>query len=893
MGRLKQPRLPPLPALGRAFVVGLLICTESSLAEIGPKLSASPSLVAFTNVPVGASGAVKTIALKNAGGGVLQISALVIGGANPQDFSITSTCPSSLTVNEVCSVAVAFRPSVQGARTASLLIKGNVPERAIGLKGIGVLPPPPILSVSPGSLTFKSTVTGLAGETKVVTAKNSGKSNLLISTVTVAGGDIGDFSSTNTCGAPVSPGASCSISVIFKPMAIGSRAARLDLASNAGPKSVALKGVALAPPPAKIQASTSLITFPAQPIGTQSKVSVLILKNVGGTGLTISTITLVGASANEFSASNDCGTTIAPNSACAVRIAFLPRSERTRTATLEIKGNISTRQISIRGTGAPPPMAASLVIDGAGLSLRAGESKVVPFTVKTSEGEKIYGRIATWETSDPTVISVEDNGVVRAASYDGFDVKLATLTAKLGALSASATVRVIPKESFSGYRVDPAARRLGSDYWENTPVPLDLVLRIFLTRQKNYGKDPQYQFQYSGWAGAVTAGDFNADGFIDVFTAGSACNGWQSRPTFLLWNSETWRFEEKNLFNDGTDYLGGPIGVAPVYLNGDEYVDLVIFGHGDECGVQLNEPVSVAISDGRGGYDLRVLELEPKELAERFGHELGDLGDVTGDGLPDLYVNANSHSYIFRGIKGAPYFTNENFSHFASDVKNFPYAQNGFGERVPNASEFAFGGKITDFNGDGSNDFIMLTTEDADVSRHSRIFMNQGAGRFVADKFVNLPFFYDSANPNERNRVAHLMDVQVLDLDGDELADIVGINQESYKKWNLVVYKRRADGQYVIDREAVTYGVNALDRPQYKTSLIHTDYDGDGVKDFSYTSSGMACVNLNRKSVFLRKDGRLIEKPLKDVDPYAKWLMTKIKPYGYELEVGTDQFCQL
>ena len=851
-----------------------------------PALALSPTSVSFSSTVTGVTSDAKTVSVKNTGKGALQLSTITVTGDHRADFTSTNTCGLPVAPSENCSITVSFKPSAVGARSAQIEIKGNVATKSLSLRGAGTAPPQPAVVLSPSALSFSKQVIGTQSVSRVVTVKNTGAGTLKVSTITLVGAVADQFESANTCGAPLQKGGTCAVSVLFRPSVAGTYEAAVEIKSNTATKSISVKGVATNPPPPKLTVSASSLTFVAQPVGTQSRTQSLMLKNTGGSILKITTISLAGTNQADYLASNDCGSPIAPGASCTIELSFIPRGEGSRTATLEIKGNVDAKSIAVRGAGGAAPSVASLTIDAAPSTIRAGESRPIAVTIKTAEGVKIFGRALTWESSAPEVATVTSDDVVSTASYDGFDVKSATLTARLGSLTASTTIRVIPKETFKGYRVDPSARSLGSAYWENTPVPLDLVLRIFLKRQKNF------PFQYSGWSGALTAGDFNADGFIDVFTAGSACGGMQSRPTFLIWNPETWRFEEKSLFNDGTDYLGGPMGIAPAYLNDDDYVDLVIMGHGDECGTQLNEPVTVAISDGKGGYDLKALELEPKELAERFGHELGDLGDLSGDGVPDLYINANSHSYIFWGLPRSPYFSEANFAHFASDTKNFPYAQNGFGERVPNASEFAFGGKIADFDGDGLNDMLMLTTEDPGTPRQSRIFFNQGAGRFVADKFVNLPFFYDEKNPNQKNRVAHLMDAHVVDIDRDGLSDIVGINQESYKNWNLVVYRKKPDGQYVIDRDAVAYDVNSTgERKQYKSTLVHADFDGDGVKDFSYTSFGKACVDIISKTVFIRRAEKLIETKIGDVDPYAKWLLSKIVRYGYETDPAEYHYC--
>jgi hypothetical protein len=132
----------------------------------------------------------------------------------------------------------------------------------------------------------------------------------------------------------------------------------------------------------------------------------------------------------------------------------------------------------------------------------------------------------------------------------------------------------------------------------------------------------------------------------------------------------------------------------------------------------------------------------------------------------------------------------------------------------------------------------------------------------------------------------------VVDVNQDGLSDIVGINQESYKNWNLVVYLKRPDGKYVIDRDVVAYNVNSMDeRKQYKTTLIHADFDGDQIKDFSYTSFGKTCVDIVRKTAFLRKNGKLVETAIADIDPYAKWLISKIVRYGDEADPTKYYYC--
>ena len=101
-----------------------------------------------------------------------------------------------------------------------------------------------------------------------------------------------------------------------------------------------------------------------------------------------------------------------------------------------------------------------------------------------------------------------------------------------------------PLSTFKGYKVDPNARHLGSEYWyHNNPVIPDLVVGAF--QGTNDGC-----CLYNQWFQGVVSGDFNNDGWIDVFNAGTSYNGPRSNFSFLIWNPTTKKFDKTNLFND-------------------------------------------------------------------------------------------------------------------------------------------------------------------------------------------------------------------------------------------------------------------------------------------------------------------------------------------------------
>jgi hypothetical protein len=109
---------------------------------------------------------------------------------------------------------------------------------------VGAAAVAPAVSLSPTSLTFSSQTVNTTSAAQSVTLTNSGNAALTISSIGISGANAGDFSQTNTCGSSLAAGASCTISVTFKPTATGTRTAAVSIADNAtgSPHTVSLTG---------------------------------------------------------------------------------------------------------------------------------------------------------------------------------------------------------------------------------------------------------------------------------------------------------------------------------------------------------------------------------------------------------------------------------------------------------------------------------------------------------------------------------------------------------------------------------------------------------------------------------------------------------------------------
>jgi hypothetical protein len=96
------------------------------------------------------------------------------------------------------------------------------------------------LSANPSSLTFASQAPNTTSAAQTVTVSNTGTAAGSSTSVAVTG----DYSQTNTCGTSIAAGASCTVSVSFRPTTSGTRTGSLTVTSSASnsPTTVALSG---------------------------------------------------------------------------------------------------------------------------------------------------------------------------------------------------------------------------------------------------------------------------------------------------------------------------------------------------------------------------------------------------------------------------------------------------------------------------------------------------------------------------------------------------------------------------------------------------------------------------------------------------------------------------
>jgi hypothetical protein len=193
----------------------------------GSQISVSPSALSFGTVIVAATSAAKTVTLTNNSSSTLDISGVTVSGDFAQATS-TKPCGSTLAAGKFCQIKVTFTPTQIGARTGTLSITDNASNspQTVSLSGTGKAQ----AALTPATATYAATKVGATSAAKVFTLHNYQSvilKNILISTT-------GDFSvSSTTCGTQLTSSGTCTIDVVFKPTATGTRTGTVSVSDNA------------------------------------------------------------------------------------------------------------------------------------------------------------------------------------------------------------------------------------------------------------------------------------------------------------------------------------------------------------------------------------------------------------------------------------------------------------------------------------------------------------------------------------------------------------------------------------------------------------------------------------------------------------------------------------
>ncbi len=217
------------------------------------------------------------------------------------------------------------------------------------------------LAFSVSSLSFGNVFVGAVSSAQTVVVTNVGGTAVSIASAGLT--NTVDFAALTNCPTILQPGANCVGTVTFSPHASGFLTSSIVVYSSGvgSPQSIQLTGTGVvATQPGQLSMAAAL-TFPNQTVGTTSAPQSVTISNIGGQGVTISSLTLT---TSDFSGSSNGCSFIAAGSFCTVTVTFSPTVVANRFATINVVSNGvgSPQSIQVSGlgiaAGTPPPSTA-------------------------------------------------------------------------------------------------------------------------------------------------------------------------------------------------------------------------------------------------------------------------------------------------------------------------------------------------------------------------------------------------------------------------------------------------------------------------------------------------------------------------------------------------------
>ena len=251
----------------------------------------------------------------------------------------------------------------------ALDLRNNLPLTSFDIEDLAtyifyaVIPQPcpaaaPIVSANPASASFGSVNLGSTSAPQVITVSNTGSGSA--SGLTYANSNAAEFLVNKTCGASIAAGATCTITLSYKPSAGGADADTYTITGAGGVNvqiSMSGAGVAAA---ANVSASPTSAAFGNINVGSTSAGLTITISNSGNgaaTGMTYP------AAPTHFGKTSTCTATLNAGASCAIAFTFSPTAAGTFTPVYTITGAGINLAISLSGTGVngtPPPPAGQL-----------------------------------------------------------------------------------------------------------------------------------------------------------------------------------------------------------------------------------------------------------------------------------------------------------------------------------------------------------------------------------------------------------------------------------------------------------------------------------------------------------------------------------------------------
>jgi hypothetical protein len=388
---------------------------------VSPTDDLAPTSLTFPSTVAGQQSPAQSIVLTN--GGDISLSSIAISVS--AGFQTTNNCGTLLAEHSSCSISVEFSPSQPGSQTGTLSVVDAIKTQSVALSGTGLQAP--AIGVNPTQLNFAAQPVGAASPPLTLTVSNTGGAPMANLGFQISGSAASSYAlAMNTCAADLNRGGSCTVQVVFRPMAPGANAAVITVTSSTlGVEPVQIQMTGIGQAASGLTISPAELAFTEPVIGSPSPPQLATITNTSkapADGLALST-------AGPFSLTqNTCGTSLAVGASCATGIVFTATADGVAIGTLTVSSS----------SVANPAVSALTGIGGA-----AGTVLIQPSLLKfsaTGVGTVSSTQLVTVTNSSAVVLP--DFGV---SASSGFQVTDTTCVSHLATgASCTATLTFAP-----------------------------------------------------------------------------------------------------------------------------------------------------------------------------------------------------------------------------------------------------------------------------------------------------------------------------------------------------------------------------------------------------------------------------------------------------------------